>query len=39
MKALFLPGIINTLCKQEEVPLFDVDEVLPMDSHIQPLLV
>ena len=31
-KVFFLPGLITTaLCKRAGVPLFDADEVLPMD--------
>ena len=38
-KAFFHICLITTLCKRAEVPLFDIDEVLPMDPPIHPLLV
>ncbi|KAH0722367.1 hypothetical protein KY290_005043 [Solanum tuberosum] len=31
-KAFFLPDLITALCKWAGVPVFDVDEVFPMDS-------
>ncbi|KAH0698648.1 hypothetical protein KY284_012863 [Solanum tuberosum] len=38
-KAFFLPGLITALYKRAGVPLFDTDEVLPMDPPLHPLLV
>uniref|UniRef100_M1DMC5 Uncharacterized protein n=1 Tax=Solanum tuberosum TaxID=4113 RepID=M1DMC5_SOLTU len=38
-KAFFLLGLINALCKRAGVPLFDADEVLPMDPLFHPRLV
>uniref|UniRef100_M1DYZ1 Putative plant transposon protein domain-containing protein n=1 Tax=Solanum tuberosum TaxID=4113 RepID=M1DYZ1_SOLTU len=38
-KAFFLPGLITALCKRAGVPLFDADEVLPMDPPLRLLLV
>ena len=32
-KTFFLPGLITTLRKREDMPLFDIEEVLPMDPH------
>uniref|UniRef100_M1D8Y5 Uncharacterized protein n=1 Tax=Solanum tuberosum TaxID=4113 RepID=M1D8Y5_SOLTU len=38
-KAFFLPGLITALCKRAGVPLFDADEVLPMDPLLHPFLI
>uniref|UniRef100_M1DAE6 Putative plant transposon protein domain-containing protein n=1 Tax=Solanum tuberosum TaxID=4113 RepID=M1DAE6_SOLTU len=38
-EAFFLPGLITALYKRVGLPLFDVDEVLPMDPPLHPLLV
>ncbi|WMV30758.1 hypothetical protein MTR67_024143 [Solanum verrucosum] len=38
-KAFFLSGLITTLCKRVGVPLFDVDDILPMDPPFHLLLV
>uniref|UniRef100_M1D924 Putative plant transposon protein domain-containing protein n=1 Tax=Solanum tuberosum TaxID=4113 RepID=M1D924_SOLTU len=38
-KAFFLLGLITALCKREGVPLFDVADVLSMDTPLHPLLV
>lgn len=38
-KAFFIPSLITALCKRIGVPFFDVDDIIPMDIPIHPILV